>query len=191
MSRTLGIVAPKRIHGELNEPDASERQHPDPLMVDTPDGPAEVIEMFTLDDLKNIMMYVKEIHEILKYDMSYEYVNYNNYVLLLESLGVRIEHLDDIDDLIDLFSGLRHQVTAFYYVKQDDVYKWLDNERDIKFPPKITLIDKPLDLRNGYIPIIKSKTLYKDRLDEIKYIHDKYRNRGGRKKKTKRKTIYF
>jgi hypothetical protein len=193
MNRTLGIVAPQRNrYGEIIEPEADERQHPEPPLVDTPKGQAEVIEIFTLEDLKNIMMYVKEVHELLEHDTSYEYANYKDYVELLEELGVTIKNLKNqeyIDEIIDVLGGYRHRITAYYHVKIGNEYHWFDNESEIILPPKITPIDKPLDLRNGVLPpskIITSKTLHQHRLGEISYTRRGHLNRGGRKTKYKK-----
>jgi hypothetical protein len=185
MSRELGIVAPKLINGELIEPDADERQHPDPVY--TRDGTlTEVIEMFTLEDLKNIMLYVQEIHQMSD---TYKYANYNDYVELLKSMGIRINHIEtlaDIDEQIDVLSGHRHRTTAYYYVKKNDVYTWLDNSYDIPSSPEITPIDKPLDIRNGYIPPIITNIKKSEFLGEIGYIHPGVHYGGKRKLKTRR-----
>ncbi len=89
MSRIYGVLAPIPIDGGFEVPDEKdEKNRQTPFFINTIHGPVQVIEKFTMQELENMMHYVKD------FEPSDE--NYDTYVKILKEIGITLKQLKKI-----------------------------------------------------------------------------------------------
>jgi hypothetical protein len=189
MSRIYGVLAPILIDGGFDVPDEKdEKNRQTPFFINTLHGPVQVIEKFTIQELKNMMRYVKDFQP---YDE-----NYNTYVKILKEIGVTIKKLNDpeyIKEIIDVISY--GYSTALYCVKKNDTYEWKSDDRSSDLIlPGTTITSTGSEISTDNHPTIERMynltdipPIYYHGRQDVKYLNPTFRS-GGRKRTRKRKT---